>query len=320
MSFVRGFALALALAAIASAMEPPAQQNQSAFAVAMLRRDGVLVPFAVHDGRKWSSPWPSAAYRLEAPLTFQSIQRAWWGRVGPATTWIAWPAGRDPRAVHVRAPVVIPAHCLSTVGLQTDYQSPEIIPPPIQHHHPKDGIATTGNETVEPIELLDGTSPEGARTLDLLTPEIEKAEIRASLIGGWWRTRLTTRRRARNPLTLEVLCRSMRRPDGSVVYYFEAVRRFRPFPDEKPNCEQVAFTQGLVVVGARGLAHSQINTTLTDCDRAEVDFALPLGTMTVNGRQHWIMQFSGRGRERYTIFEIGDRIVRTVVDVLGGGC
>ncbi len=146
MRFVRGCVVALALAAIVAAAEPPAPDAEASFAVAMLRRDGVLVPFAVNDGKRWSSPWPGPKFQLEAPLTFASIPEHWWGRAAPASTWIAWPTLKEPRAVHVTGPVVFGAHCLSNVGLQTDYKSAEPVPPVTQHHHPKDGLATTGEE------------------------------------------------------------------------------------------------------------------------------------------------------------------------------
>ena len=319
MRFIRGVALALAFTAMAAASAPPAPKPQSAFAVAMLRRDGVLVPFAVHDRGRWSAPWPAPGYRLEAPLTFEAIQRRWWGPISPATTWIAWPTGQDPRAVHVRAPVVIPAHCLSTVGLQTDYRSPEIVPPPTQHHHPKDGVATTGDQTIVPIEVLDVASPESARTLGLLMPAIEKGEARV-WVGGAWLPSPVPPGGSRPGPRWEVLCRSKASPDGSDVYYFETVRELRSRPGAKPNCNGAMITQGFVLLGTKGPEKSLIFATLTDCDRAEVDFGLPLGSLTVNGRHYWIMQFSGRGRERYAIVEVGGANPRFVVDVMGGGC
>jgi len=334
MSYVRGVALVLTLTAIAGAAGAPPPAGQSAFAVAMLRRDGVLVPFAVHDGRKWSNPWPTPSYRLEAPINLSSVPRRWWGPVGPTTTWIAWPTERQPRAVHVTAPVVFSAHCLSNVGLQTDYAASEPIPPPAQHHHPKDGLAMTGNEAIEPIEVLEEGAPEWSKTLEIVGTAIEKAESKAATTDRWellygWRDK-----RARTPLKLEVLCRSRSAGQSRAVYYFEAVRAYEPprgfwfavDPDRgfaaqsRKGCGLNIFSQGFFVVDGKGLVFENVVSTFTDCDRDAVDYALPLGTIMVNGKVHWIMHWSGRGRERYGIMEIGDRSLKSVIYVLGGGC
>ena len=154
MTLLRGTALALALTALAGAAERPATDASPGFMLAMLRRDGVLVPFAVTDGKKWSNPWPVPKYKLEAPITFADIPGDWWGRIAPTTTWTAWPTRGEPLTVHVSSPVVFTAHCLSNVGLRTDFRTSEPIPPVTQQHHPKDGVATTGN--------VDGRSRRGA--------------------------------------------------------------------------------------------------------------------------------------------------------------
>jgi hypothetical protein len=323
------------LAAIAGAAGPLEPAGKSAFALAMLRRDGVLVPFAAHDGRKWSNPWPTPSYRLEAPINLASVPGRWWGPVGPTTTWIAWPVEGEPRAVHVTGPIVIGAHCLANVGLKTDYAATEPIPPPTQHHHPKDGLATTGSETIEPVEVLDDTAPEWHKSLELMASAIEKAESKAGTSDRWeqvfgWRSK-----RAKTPMKLEVLCRS--RPGGGsrVVHYFEAVRAYEApkgfwfgvSPDlgldigrGRPGCGLNIFSQGFFIVDGKGLVFENVVSTFTDCDRNAVDYALPMGTILVNGKLHWIMHWSGRGRERYGIVEIGEGSLKTVLYVPGGDC
>jgi len=332
MNCARGVALALAVTAAAGAARATLTAGQPPFAVAMLRRDGVLVPFAVHDGRKWSSSWPTPGFRLEAPITLASIPPRWWGPVAPTTTWIAWPTGGQPRAVHVTGPVVFSAHCLSNVGLKTDYVASEPIPPPGQHHHPKDGLATTGDLAVEPIEVLDEGAPEWDKTLDIIGTAIEKAESKAATADRWEQVYGWRGKRAKTPLKLEVLCRSRSAGQSTAVYYLEAVREFEPprgfwfgasLPEGfavRKGCGLNIFSQGFFIVDGKELVFQNVVSTFTDCDRGSVDYALPLGTLRVNDKVHWIMHWSGRGRERYSITEIGDRSVKSVIYVQGGGC
>jgi hypothetical protein len=305
--------------------------------LAVLRRDGVLVPFAANDGKRWSASWSVPKYSLEAPLTFADIPARWWGHVPPATTWITWPTRGEPHAVHVTGPVVFVAHCLSNVGLRTDYRSSEPIPPPAQQHHPKDGVATTGNATVELVDVLDEMAPEWSSTLGIVKAAIERAELNTAKtadrpinIYGW------PAQPAKAPLKLEVLCRSKAVGQSRVVYYFEAVREFDtpPFvtrnlvdPIQTPGAPRgtmrpgfTIFSQGFFVLAGNTLVTSNIVSTFTFRNREDVEYGLPLGTITVNGRVHWIMHWSGFGREHYTIIEVADKSFKKVLDVPGGAC
>jgi hypothetical protein len=332
MRILRTCAVVLALAASAGPVGRPPASSSSGFMLAMLRRDGVLVPFAANDGKRWSASWPAPKYELEAPLTIADIPSRWWGRVPPAMTWIAWPTRGEPHAVHVLGPVVFVAHCLSNVGLRTDYQSPDPMPPPAQQHHPKDGVATTGDVTVQPIDVLDDTAPEWHTILDLATPAIEKAEVSGAggnvRIGTQdWRTL-----RKQAPLALEVLCRSAGVTPGTSVYYFEAVRQFAPQPGlaiffpratrspVRRDCAFVIFSQGFVITDGKALVAADAVSTFANCDREEVEYGLPLGTITANGRGHWIMHWSGFGREHYSIIEVATKTIKKVLDVPGGAC
>ena len=332
MRILRTCALAMVLAAFAGAAGRPAADGSGAFMLAMLRRDGVLVPFAAHDGKRWSASWPVPKYALEAPLRFADIPARWWGRVAPVTTWTAWPTRGEPHAVHVSGPIVFIAHCLSNVGLRSDYLSPEPIPPLTQQHHPKDGVATTGDVTVEPVDVLDDTAPEWAAILDQVTPAVEKAEIKASGDDPRIRAQDWQRRRPQAPLKLEVLCRSKRTATGASVYYFESAREYPPRPGAplfprpgqrgpvRRDCAFVIFSQGFVVSDGKTLVSASAVSTFAACDREAVEYGLPLGTITVGGRTHWIMHWSGYGQEHYTIVEAGENGIKRVLDVPGGAC
>ncbi len=327
--------LALSLLAIGG-IGLTAREDRTPFALAILRRDGILVPFAVSEGNKWSSPWPIPKFKLEAPIAFSDIPRDWWGRVAPAETWTAWPIGSDPRAVHVIGPVVFSAHCLSNIGLRTDYKSAEPLAPADQEHQPKDGVATTGSATIGAVEILSESAPEWKTALPLVEDAIRKAETKAADTDWWDRMYGWRAQRDKTPLKLEVLCRSKGPTSGSTVYYFEAAREFgppprgsiiamgpeqgRPVPGARAFSGLHIFSQGFFVVSGKTAVRDSVVSTFTNTDRDDVDYGLPLGTITIGNRVNWIMHWSGRGRERYTILEIDDKAFRRVVDVPGGAC
>ncbi|RPJ83551.1 MAG: hypothetical protein EHM13_07165, partial [Acidobacteria bacterium] len=97
--------------------------------VAVLRRDGTIIPFANWNGRRWSTSWPAASLTIEVPITLESVPRGWWPDDRPETSWTAWPIGGEPRPINVKAPLAIGQHCDMNVGLSTDYRSDEPVPP-----------------------------------------------------------------------------------------------------------------------------------------------------------------------------------------------
>ena len=66
-----------------------AESQTKPFAVGVLRRDGMIVPFAAFDGRHWSRTG-RAGVELTVPIDLRSVPSSWWGPTGPLDTWDAW--------------------------------------------------------------------------------------------------------------------------------------------------------------------------------------------------------------------------------------
>src|SRR5581483_5415021 len=117
-----------------------ADDRAPGFSVAVLRRDGLLIPFADYDGKRWRRIWPDPADRVDVPIDLRNVPSKWWGRSGPHDNWQLWQPPREPRLLHVRQPNWVKAQCRQQIGLQTDYR-PDIPPPPPQvQPYPKDGL------------------------------------------------------------------------------------------------------------------------------------------------------------------------------------
>src|SRR3982074_603076 len=86
---VRAIAAAATLVAASGAADAP----RTAFGVGVLRRDGVIIPFAAFDGKRWSSPWPAPQRDLTVPVTLSGFPSRWWGPTGPLEQWQATTAG-----------------------------------------------------------------------------------------------------------------------------------------------------------------------------------------------------------------------------------
>src|SRR3954471_11584112 len=100
-------AAAAGLAALLAAAPARPDGEAHRFSLGVLRRDGVLIPFAAFDRGHWSAPWPAAARDVQIPISIESVPRKWWGPQEPSTQWRAvLPEGVVP--LTLRAPIQFP--------------------------------------------------------------------------------------------------------------------------------------------------------------------------------------------------------------------
>jgi len=321
-----------------SGPESTAAQATVSGAVAILRRDGTIVPFASWNGHRWSNNWPAARESLDVPVVLESVPRGWWPDRTPATRWTAWPLEGSSRPITVSAPVAIGQHCDMNVGLATDYRPDEPIPPVHVQPYPKDGLATTGALQVERIEVVSKDSAEWGRAALAVGPAAREAERRSFTDAGR-RFRLDSPA----PLDLEVLCRSSApaRPDAS-IYYVEAVRRHRVSvtrgaaglvltppgvargetrADVQPQpCEVLTIAQGWAFRDANGRWTFDLEAYVAECGRGQMVYGLPLGMLRLNNRLYWVMHMSSWGYERYEILDVDLGSVKRALSVYAGSC
>ena len=93
------------------------------FAVAIVRTDGRLVPFAAWNGAAWERAWPEI---FAVPITTTALDEAW-SRHGQGVPrlWRVWPAaGGGGVATRARGVELVEAHCETQVALKADYPDP----------------------------------------------------------------------------------------------------------------------------------------------------------------------------------------------------
>jgi hypothetical protein len=316
---VRALAVCAAMAILGSAAA--AADRTAAFAIGVLRRDSIIVPFAAFDGKRWSSPWPAPALELTVPISLHSVPSGWWGplkKVRQALdTWqaVLAPSGGAPRALRVVQPDWVDVHCARQIGLRTDYVPAALAPPPTIQPYPKDGVAISPPQPVEPIEIVPPAGPDAQSLFPALLDAFNRAE---RLVEG----RHPAERRAREGIVplLEAVYAVGPAGVGPRVYYVEAARPYRELGKPAEACVAIAFGTGWFV-RERGEVRSLLTVVdLLACDRAGASYMLPLGAMRLDGRLFWLAQFSGFDHERFAVVEIKPKTVDAVLSVWGGGC
>jgi hypothetical protein len=310
-----------ALAMAAAEVSGLARAADDRGVLAVVRRDGLLIPFAAYKGSSWSSPWPAGTSGIDLPVNLDAVPGKWWGGERPAG-WVLHLLDGSTRSIALLAPRVFLAFCRTRIGIQTDYRPAEPLPPTPADPFPKDGLAVSGGTSVLPIESVDPHSPEAANLLRSLTSEIDKAE--SSTIGAihghdGWTHPFDVKARQFRPVVMEAWYRAPMDDPAWVASYVEAVRSYPPRPEDK-GCGLETFVSGWVHQNVKDPSknRAQLAARVTYCDRVGVKYMLPFGRIHGGDRQYWVYQLSGFEGEWYEVVRIEPLRIRFVVEAFGG--
>jgi hypothetical protein len=289
------------------------------FNLGVLRRDGLLVPFAAFDGGNWSAQWPSGDVGVPLPITLADVPRKWWGPPGPAASWTAWLSDGTTRTLKLGKPVHVPVFCDGHLAITTDYRGGPVDPgePTVS----KDGLAIAGDVKLQDVARVSVFAPETRHLIDLLTENFNKEEALAAKHFMRWTHPYDADERKAFPIELEALYRASDSTARGAwrTSYIEAVRRF-PARPEDAGCGLITFARGWVteIDGKKPIIN--IGARVTYCDRAEVSFMLPFGRLVLDKDVYWVFQISSWRDELYSVARTRPDGVRPVVAVAGGEC
>jgi hypothetical protein len=190
--------------------------------------------------------------------------------------------------------------CESRLGLISDYRPPQPAPPPGEQPYPKDGLAVSGDQRIEPIDVVSASSPEWSPAAAQLLEPFDKAEEAAIHRFMDWTHPVRRVERRKVPVELEAMYRAPMDQPGWTAYYVEAIKRYPPGPDDG-DCGLMTSAGGWVAVGPDGKRSIKLTARVTYCDRRGVTYMLPLGLIKTHGLTYWAYQLSGYGREGYGI-------------------
>lgn len=306
--------------------------GRAPFTLAVLRQDGILIPFASFDGR-WRNTWPTPGRQIEVPITVQAVPRRWWPDERLRADWTAWFPDGTSRPLRVLAPAWFVAQCQANVGLKTDYQPDGPVAAPEAIPFPKDGLAVTGpieiRPAVEPIAVLRESDREWTAVSKELGDHFDRAEAAAipQFAPGSWAHPVPPDERRRRPVVLEALYRAADRSPEEAMYYFEAVRRYEGTAlargeAGRPPCDLLTYAWGWLRRRARGAAEVSVSAVVSDCYRWNVPFVLPLGLLRLDARAPlWVVQVSSWAGEAYLVVEPRPpQRARTRIETRGGVC
>jgi hypothetical protein len=274
--------------------------SDGAFVLGVLRRDGVVLPFAAHDGRRWRAPWPADMRSVELPISLESIDPDWWGRAAPPQSMTLWAGGKPRGDLKLVAPVMIRLQCGTRLGISTNYYPAELPPPPSEQPYPKDGLVISGGQAIDQIDTVSGDSPARQMVALEIAEEFDREENRAASQFMRWEHPVRRQDRRKIPIDIETLHRAPMEDAGWTAYYVEAVRRYEPGPQDE-GCGLLTSVRGWLRDGPKGERESELSAQITYCDRYGLTFMLPLGLLKMRSGTYWVYQVAGYEREAYLI-------------------
>lgn len=291
-------------------------------ALAVLRRDGVIFPFASFERDVWEVTWPLGLRDIKLPGTIQQIPAKWWGK-GSANGWRARLLSGKTVDLAVKQIGALRLFCVDRLALATAYTSSEPLPPRTVQPYPKDGIAVSGNIPVDPIESVNPASADARALVAQLVQPIDRLEDRTIQLvrsNTGWKHPIQDDARHAIPWKLESWYRSPSGEPGWTVSYIEASRAYPPGPEDK-GCGLETFVSGWLHQNRGEVTRAaDLRAKVTYCDRVGVVYMLPFGRIRPRTRDYWIFQLSGWETEWYDVAEVGREKVRHVIEVNAGGC
>ena len=307
----------LLLASLAVAAAWGAERDK--FSLAVLRRDGVIIPFASFDGKAWSLQWPNSDVGVPLPISRGDIPKKWWGPQGPDVPWQARLLSGETKPLVLGQPVHAKVFCSGHPALATDYRGGLIDPrePTI----PKDGLAIAGDVPIRDIVTVSVHSADAKRAIEIITDEFNEQEGLAVDHFMNWRHPFSPDERAGYAIELEAFYRTTDTTSKGTwrTTYVEAIRRF-PTQAGDRGCGLITFVRGWITEREGKEPVINIGARVTYCDREDVSFMLPFGRVTLNNEVYWIYQLSSWRNEFYTVARVRPEEVRPVVAVAGGEC
>jgi hypothetical protein len=284
---------------------------------AVLRGDGILIPFATRTGDRWAHSWPVPSKSVDVPLASEDVPRRWWGRSGPTTTWHAWTIDGAASAVRVERPEFYLAHCQQGIGLKTPLTARPPLPPPTVQPYPKLGLAATTALPFKAIEVLDDRTRLWAAIRAAAAMALARAEDgmqRTPLQianGGGYSHPFGPAERAKVETRLETLYR-VPLGDGRMLYYLEATKRYgmppleagarSPAATPRDGCGVMTVGRGWLVVGPDDVVGvPELRADLADCDYGALSLMLPLGYLPDPEGALWFAQYSSWDAEAFAV-------------------
>ncbi|MGH9749721.1 MAG: hypothetical protein ACRD5D_06870 [Candidatus Polarisedimenticolia bacterium] len=304
------FAVILALPA--GVAEPGARSGGPV--VAIVRDDGVILPFARYADGEWTTPWPSPAAGSMSAERGDPVKR-WLMAEGRLLE--EWRVHTGPKAgkTRIKGVTEVANHCVTSGGLATDLPAARRS----RGLHRNLGIAVSDGLDAQPLNEIKHHADETRALAGFLQKAFAESD-RAAL-------EARPKTAAGNPAAADFgsfEVRTLRRSNEAVgrghLYFVSAVRPHGPMT-AADACPYESLFQGWFTRSGRGEPEwIDRKVEIGDCDGKATSLLTPLGLLEADGDDYVVVEEQGYESETYAIYTLGKEGVKRLHAVPGGGC
>ncbi|MDP2981971.1 MAG: hypothetical protein Q8O92_01405 [Candidatus Latescibacter sp.] len=307
---------------------PFCAETASPFFIGAIRSDGVLIPFALYDSGKWSSPWPSY-FNPDFPsspskilndstiTTLSKIPTSWSGSQKTIPTrW--WKLGTKGDSLFtVSKPVIIPSYCVKLWALLLSGRKP-----PLNTHAyvPFNSIAASARLPLSQIISIRPDSPEWKELLLLVESMVKKKEAGKG-------STFSEKEKVVIKMNISIIRNEL--PFHDEYYYYYEVEKLSHIleSDKRYRCKTLNGegwirknqTGELAVMKKENYGTSEffipdINNYIFHNND------IPWGMLVLQNKMYWIIDRPGYESESCVIYQVDQMGITKVIDFYLGGC
>lgn len=285
--------------------------------VAIVRDDGVILPFARFADGEWTTPWPAPAPGSMSAERGDPVKN-WLMAEGRLLEEWRVHTGPKPGKTRVKGVTEVSNHCVTAGGLATDL-------PATRRSgglHRNLGIAVSEGLEGQPLIEVKHHADETRALAGFLQKAFAESD-RAAL-----EARQKTAAGKRVPgspadfgsFEVRTLRRSSEEVGGDHLYFVGAIRPHAPMT-ARDACPEESLFQGWFTRSGRGEPEwIDRKVEIADCDGKGRSVLTPLGLLEAGGDDFVVVEEQGYESETYAVYSLGKEGVKRRHGVPGGGC
>jgi hypothetical protein len=262
------------------------------FVIALVRDDGVMLPIAAQDRRRWRAPWPGPAREAEVPVRLDDCPLAWWGVPAAPRDWTLHVPGEAPRAVTADRMTWVRSYCRQQVALHSRDATRPLLRPPDGARAPKYGVAVAGPAEVTLPRVVAPESDEARQLLDGVQRAFNREE-RLMLARDYFAVfEPSVRAEERDRMPVQALTIHAGPGHAGSIYCVELARAYpRRRPEHLRWCDEVTYMSGWVRRGKGDTpALTLITRAVTSCLFDTTQRAVPHAVIQSPGGPVWMLE------------------------------
>lgn len=280
--------------------------------------NGIIVPFAVYAGGKWTNPWPEEDY--DAYERIEDIPKSWYSPLEKIPEkWNVIYKDGNTGTMNISKPARIHSWCShnrwALIGEETKKEYTGTRYGYDYRINNSDGLflVTTAQQTGSGMKAPDNQSYEYSEIYKMVDAYISNHEQ----VGNFpvpaderkaVKTELTNIARNETPL------------DCCFMYYVEASKNYKDDNKDNPLDHYVSYFNGWILKdGNNDLSFINQNFELIK-NELLVPGETPIGILTLDGRSYWIFSRIVYEGEVWFILDVSASSIITVLKVYAGGC